>query len=286
MQNVLITGGCGTIGSAFIYTFNNEYHFISLSRNKEKQAALKRKFNHVELCHGSIADSDFLNEVFQKTKPDIVIHAAALKQIDICEKNPSRAIETNILGSLNIIKVAKAHHVPITIGISSDKACESDSVYGHTKNLMERLFLEANDDSSRFMVCRFGNVAGSHGSVIPLWLSQAEKKMPLKITDEKMNRFMFSQNDAALLIQQAISLAKEKKLGCILVKKLKPVNLCDLAKAIAVNGIEVIGKRPGERLNETLVGKNELPYTFINGDMTMIRMEKNQDENTRLDRKS
>ena len=194
---------------------------------------------------------------------------------------PSLALPT-ILGSLNIIKVAKAHHVPITIGISSDKACESDSVYGHTKNLMERLFLEANDDSSRFMVCRFGNVAGSHGSVIPLWLSQAEKKMPLKITDEKMNRFMFSQHDAVFLIQQAIFLARDKKPGCVLLKKLKSVNLYDLAKTIALNGIEVVGKRPGERLNETLVGQSELPYTFVAQDIIMIRMEENKNENTRL----
>src|SRR3990167_1649656 len=127
MKKVLITGGSGTVGSAFIKEFYNQYQFVSYGRNKEKQAALKQQFSKVELCEGSIEDRENLLKVFSRVKPDIVIHTAALKQIEVGEKHPAQAIKTNLLGSLNIIDASKIANVAITIGISSDKACLSNS---------------------------------------------------------------------------------------------------------------------------------------------------------------
>ncbi|PJB10679.1 MAG: hypothetical protein CO120_03610, partial [Gammaproteobacteria bacterium CG_4_9_14_3_um_filter_38_9] len=252
MKKILMTGGSGTVGNAFIKAYYDQYQFISYGRNKEKQAALKSTFKNIDLVIGSIENKNKLIKVFQAVKPDIVIHAAALKYIDIAQKKPSQAIRTNLLGSMNIIEAACSANVPITIGVSSDKACLSNSVYGHTKNLMEHLFFEANNDKNRFICCRFCNVANSAGSVISRWLDLKENDQPLSITDPSMNRFIFLPKDAAKLIYKAIDIAEHKAHGGILLKKVKAVNMLDLACCIS-SDIKIIGKREGERLDETLV---------------------------------
>ncbi|OGT39831.1 MAG: hypothetical protein A3E81_01530 [Gammaproteobacteria bacterium RIFCSPHIGHO2_12_FULL_36_30] len=274
MKKVLITGGSGTVGRAFINTFYDRYSFISYDRNKEKQATLQATFPAVKLITGSIENKEELINTFSTIRPDIVIHAAALKYIDIAEKQPSLAIKINVLGSMNIIDAARIVNVPITIGISSDKACLSNSIYGHTKNLMEHLFLEANDEKNKFIICRFCNVAGSYGSVISRWLDLKSENKTLKITDPKMNRFMFLPKDAANLIQKAIEQSENHLDTGIVIKKVKAVNMFDLASCIS-NNIEIIGKRAGERLNETLISVDEIPFTKIQNEYVLIQREKN-----------
>lgn len=274
MKKVLITGGSGTVGSAFINTFYDRYAFVSYDRNKEKQLALKSIFPEIKLLTGSVENKEALIDAFIKTKPDIVIHAAALKYIDIAEKQPSLAIKINVLGSINVIEAARIANVSITIGISSDKACLSNSVYGHTKNLMEHLFLEANDEKNKFVSCRFCNVAGSYGSVVSRWLELKAANQALKITDPKMNRFMFLPKDAANLIQKAIEISEHNVHASIVVKKVKAVNMFDLARCIS-NNIEMIGKRAGERLNETLISADEIPFTKIENEYVLIQSQKN-----------
>ncbi len=281
MKKVLITGGCGTVGQAFIKEFYNQYEFISLSRNQEKQHILKTNYPDVKLEIASIENSTELTNIFLKTKPDIVIHAAALKQIDVAQKKPSEAIKINVTGSLNVIAASKAANVSITTGISSDKACLSNSVYGHTKSLMEQLFIEANTDQNKFACCRLCNVAGSVGSVIPFWLQLAKANLPLKITDPNMNRFMFSQSDAANLIQKAIDQISKNNGAFILIKKLKAVNMSDLANVLS-SDVETIGKRAGERLDEALISADELPFSTIDGDYVFIGSEKNASNSNQL----
>lgn len=281
MKKVLITGGSGAVGAAFIETYYDKYRFVSLSRNEEKQMILKQRFNKIETFIGSIEDRTDLVNHFLKIKPDIVIHAAALKRIEIAEKQPIQTIKINILGSLNVIEASRIANVPITIGISSDKACLSNSVYGHTKNLMERIFLEAADDNNRFACCRLGNVVGSQGSVIPFWLKLAKDNQALKITSIDMNRFMFLPSETAYLLQKAIETLKEKRNPFVLTKKVKPVNVFDIAKHIS-SRVEVVGKRPGEKLNENLISVNELPFTYLDEEYIYIKTEKNQDKKNRL----
>lgn len=280
-RKVLITGASGAVGHAFIQAYYDQYHFISLSRNQHKQLSLKKKFNKIDIVIGSIEDKSGLINTFQKIKPDIVIHAAALKHIAIAEKNPSEAIKTNIIGSLNIIEASKSANVPITIGISSDKACLSSSVYGHTKNLMEHLFLEASTTTNRFACCRLGNIAGSQGSVIPLWIQAERENKVLNVTSEKMNRFVFMPQDVASLIQMAIIHLEKNDEPFIATQNKKAVNMLDMALTIS-SRINVVGKRPGEKLNENLVSANELPFTYTEDNYVLIRREKNPSYKNRL----
>lgn len=281
MKKVLITGGSGTIGAAFIKEFYRKYQFISYSRNEKKQVALKRTFQDVELYLGSVEDKHALINTFIKVSPDIVIHTAALKHIDTGEKQPAQTVKVNVLGSLNVIEASRIADVPITIGISTAKASGSNSVYGYTKMLMERLFLEANDQRNRFGCCRFGNVAGSHGSVVPLWLNLTQMNQPLTLTDPNMNRFMFSPKDAAYLIQDALDRIQSYSTGCIITKKIKSINMLELAKCISTKW-HIVGKRPGENLDETLISSEELSYTYIEDEHIIIKNETNPSDKNRL----
>lgn len=281
MQKVLITGASGAVGHAFIKAYYDQYHFISLSRNQQKQVSLKKKFDKIETVTGSIEDRTDLITTFQKIQPDIVIHAAALKHIALAEEKPSEAIKTNIVGSLNVIEASKAANVAITIGISSDKACLSSSVYGHTKNLMEHLFLEASTAINKFACCRLGNIAGSQGSVIPLWIKTASENKALCVTSEKMNRFVFMPTDVADIIQTAIVYFEKNQQPFIITKNKKAVNMLDMALSISPR-IDVVGKRPGEKLNENLVSSNELPFTYIEDDYIFLKKEKNVSKKNRL----
>lgn len=281
MRKVLITGASGAVGYAFIQAYLDQYHFISLSRNQQKQALLKKKFNKIDTVIGLVEDRSTLINIFQKMKPDIVIHAAALKHIALAEQKPSEAIKINILGSINVIEAAKAANVPITIGISSDKACLSSSVYGHTKNLMEHLFLEASTAINKFACCRLGNIAGSQGSVIPLWINAVRENKVLNVTSDKMNRFVFMPHDVANIIQMAIVNLEKNSQSFIATQHKKAVNMLDMALSISPK-INIVGKRPGEKLNENLVSVNELPFTYIENNYILIKNEKNVSEKNRL----
>ena len=224
------------------------------------------------------------SEMF-KVQPDIVIHAAALKHINTAEKQPLQAAKINIEGSMNVVEASKICNVPVTIGISTDKACKPDCIYGYTKLLMERIFSDADNLKNRYACCRFGNVAGSHGSVIPFWLSLQEKGERLKLTDPEMNRLMFLPEDAVKLIEKTIELASDIETpgGFVLSKKMKNVNMGKLASAISKT-IEIVGSRPGEKLNEDLISEKEIEYSRLLDDGQHILLEKEINNNlkTRL----
>ena len=283
MKKVFITGGTGTVGKAFISKYYKQYKFYSYARNEKSQVGLKRNFPKIEIIIGGIENASLLTNEISKIKPDIIIHAAALKHVDTAEKQPSQAVLTNVIGSYNLIQAAISSHVKLTVGISTDKACKADNIYGQTKYIMEKLFLEANSSRSKFVCCRFGNVAWSNGSVIPFWLTRKSNQQELLLTDKKMSRLMFSQNDSARLIKKCIE-DSSKEGGFILSKKMKTVNMFKMAKLIS-NKIRVTGLRPGEKLFEDLISEKELPYTYLDGDYIFLRNEINEDINTRLKNK-
>ena len=258
MRKVFITGGSGTVGSTFIEKYYHDFKFYSYCRNEGMQVDLKRKFPDVDIILGSVEDSSSVLHHVSKVSPDIIIHAAALKHVDIAEKQPSLATEVNIIGSFNIIKAAIENGVSTVVGISTDKACNPDNVYGYTKLMMEKMFVDAN-----FICCRFGNVAKSQGSVIPFWIKLNDEGKKLKVTDPEMTRLMFSKSDAAKLINYAVSLSEVGTSGFVLSCMMKSVNLLDLAQVIS-RDIEVVGLRPGEKIHESLVSKKEAPRTEVN----------------------
>ena len=181
-MKVLITGGTGTVGKALISQQDNEY--ISISRNEENIANLRRLYPEVKCYVGNIEDKSLLLRVFKEVKPDVVVHAAAMKHIDLMETNPIAGCNVNVIGSLNVAEASIINDVPITIGVSTDKACLPESVYGASKYIMERVFLNTNTDENRFALTRFANVAHSAGSVLPFWLKLKEAGLPLKLTEK------------------------------------------------------------------------------------------------------
>jgi len=279
-MKVLITGGTGTVGKALISQNDNEY--ISISRNEENIAKLKREYPDVKCYVGNIEDEGLLLRVFKEVKPDVVVHAAAMKHIDLMETNPIAGCNVNVMGSLNVVQASLINDVPITIGISTDKACMAESVYGASKYLMERVFMNTNTDENRFALTRFANVAHSAGSVLPFWLNLYEQKKPLKLTDPNMNRLIFTKEDAASLINRTIDFTRENGGGFVKSYKMKCVNMLDLAKVIS-DDIEIVGKRPGEKTDEDLISEREIARTFVYGDDIHIRMDENEGDN-KLDR--
>jgi UDP-N-acetylglucosamine 4,6-dehydratase/5-epimerase len=281
MKKIFITGGTGTVGKAFIGKYYNDYIFYSFARNEKQQVSLKRTFPKIEIIMGGVENYAHLQTEISKVSPDIIIHAAALKHVDTAEKQPSQAIESNIIGSLNVIRSAINSKVKLTIGISTDKACSPDNVYGQSKYLMERMFLEADSELNRFVCCRFGNVAMSSGSVIPFWLTRKKESLPLLLTHTDMTRLMFSQTEAAELIQTCIEFSRIEG-GFICSKLMKSVNMLELANLIS-DDIEVVGIRPGEKLYENLISESELPYTKIKKDnYILIKAKINKEIKTRL----
>ena len=279
-KRVLITGGSGTIGRAFIRNYYNDLiSFYSLSRNENAQVELARDYPKIPLQFlGNIEDKLTVYRAFEEIKPDIVIHAAAVKHINLAEEQPIHTCNVNIIGSINVIEAAIRTDVPTVVAISTDKACSSESVYGDTKSLMERCFLDANTTRNRFSVCRFANVAHSNGSVLPFWLKMKSQGKQITLTDPKMNRLMFTQTDAARLIHRTIKYTEKNGGGFISSYKMKCVNMLDLAKVISED-IAIVGKRPGEKTDEDLIAEHELPYTYVRGNDIHIRMEKNEGVN-------
>lgn len=260
-KKVFITGASGTVGKAFIKEYYNLYDIYSYSRNEKSQVALKREFPNVEIIIGSIEDIHTLDCAIANLDIDVMIHAAALKHVDTAEKQPSQAIKINLLGTLNILEICQKYNIKKVIGISTDKACSPDNVYGMSKYLMEKLFEEYHSPNLNTVCCRFGNVAWSNGSVLPFWLNVKESNKPLPITDIDMTRLIFTSKEAARLINKSITLADDLDSFFILSKKMKACKMVDLASLIS-NETTIIGLRPGEILSEDLISSKEVKYAY------------------------
>jgi len=286
-RTVLITGGSGTVGQAFIKQYRHEFVFYNISRNETYIQKLKNRFPEVHSFVSDVQDLDHLSTLFLKIKPDIVIHAAALKHVDYAELNPSRTVEINILGSLNVAKASVRANVPIVVGISTDKACQPENIYGYSKKILEQTFLEHFNDQSRFVCTRFANVACSNGSVIPYWIECARKGEILKLTDSRMNRLMFTSQDAAVLIRRGIQLAEKATQPFVICSVMKSVGMLELANQISSEfgdgrKPEIVGMRPGEKLNETLVSQQELSNAYYTEDAKYIILHSDEFGKTRV----
>lgn len=281
-KKVLITGGSGTVGRAFIERYLDEYKFYSYSRNEKMQFSLKRSFKDVEIIMGSVEDRSNLFRAVREIRPDIIIHAAAIKHIQTGEKDPIQTSKVNILGSLNILEAAEEYRIPKVIGISTDKACQPKGNYGYSKRYMEKMFQQASSPESKFAACRFGNVTHSSGSVLPFWLNLVSQSKNLLLTHPECNRFMFSRRSAAELIHKSLEILDLHPGGFVISKNMKTVNMLELAKSIQ-DGVDIVGLRENEKLNETLISEEELPHTYIyENEYIILRGDKNPNLDTRL----
>lgn len=255
---VFITGGSGFLGRGIMRRALSENwpcDFTVYSRDEYKQDLCRRKFPRARYVLGDTRDRENLSSAL--VGHDIVIHAAALKYIPEAEMNVGECIGTNILGTMSLISACRDSGVSKVVGISTDKAVSPVNVYGMTKALQERLFMEiASRSDIRFTSCRYGNVVGSTGSVIPIFMYQKAKFNRLQVTDPDMTRFWISVDDAINLILLALS--DDRMNGSIVIPKPKAMTLMGVATAVAgLTTIDVIGPRPGEKTHESLLSLHE-----------------------------
>ncbi|MEW6715912.1 MAG: UDP-N-acetylglucosamine 4,6-dehydratase (inverting) [Chloroflexota bacterium] len=264
---VLVTGGTGSFGKKFLEVMLDDFHpakLIIFSRDELKQHEMRMAgFDHPSLRYfiGDVRDLPRLRRAMHGV--DIVVHAAALKQVPACEYNPMEAIKTNILGSGNVIEAAIDMGVQKVMALSTDKAVNPVNLYGATKLAAEKLFIQSNNYASgtatRFSCVRYGNVVGSRGSVIPLFIKQREDGR-LSITDKRMTRFWISLEQGVRFVIQCI---EQMHGGEVFVPKIPSMKVIDLAMAIAPGAeIEIVGIRPGEKLHELLISEDETRWTL------------------------
>lgn len=265
-KTVLITGGTGSFGRAFLkyaLSFFPDVSVIVYSRDEMKQWDLSfeyEKDERVRFLLGDVRDFARLSEAFRGV--DYVVHAAAVKIVPLAEYNPRECISTNIDGSLNVIKAAIENEVEAVVALSTDKASSPINLYGASKLVSDKLFVAANYQNShgttRFGVVRYGNVMGSRGSVIPFFLSLKSNKLP--ITDPAMTRFMISLNQAVDLVICAFDTMLG---GEIFVKKIPSMRLTDIAEAVRPDcDLNIIGLRPGEKKHEQMIAAEESESTY------------------------
>ncbi len=273
---VLITGGTGSFGKKFIQVMLKEYHpekIIIYSRDELKQYEMQNSgINDPRLRYfiGDVRDLDRMKRAFQGV--DIVVHAAALKQVPACEYNPFEAVKTNILGTENVIDAALDMGVKKVLAISTDKAVNPVNLYGVTKLAAEKLVIQSNSYAggreTRLSCVRYGNVVGSRGSVVPVFLKQRASGR-LTVTDERMTRFWISLEQGVHFVIRCI---EQMHGGEVFVPKIPSMNVKDLAAAVAPEAeIAYTGIRPGEKLHEVLISEDEARNTVEFDDMFIVQ---------------
>lgn len=259
--NIIITGGSGSLGTAILERAERENwtaRFTVIARNESKMNLVRRRFPRVNCVVGDVRDRDHLTVLFKGQ--DYIIHAAAIKIVPVAEANPREAVLTNIIGSENVAQAAVEAGVRRVVGISTDKAC-GPTYYGLTKRLMEGIFRQANRwGNTEFVLCRYGNVLGSSNSVVPFFMKQKEDNVPFTITDFDMTRFWLSMEQAVDLVLYTLRTANA---GVIVVPKAPAMPVADLARVIDPEREQIeIGIRPGERLHEMLIVREEALHTI------------------------
>jgi UDP-N-acetylglucosamine 4,6-dehydratase len=268
-KSILITGGTGSFGKAFISHLLKSYPKINrlaiYSRDENKQFEMQKKFSTTKYkCLryfiGDVRDSERLNIALRKI--DYVVHAAAMKQVPASEYNPSEAIKTNIIGAQNVIKASLQNNINKVLFLSTDKACSPINLYGATKLCAEKLFLtakkNATDFKTQFTILRYGNVNASRGSVMPLFIEKS-KSGTIPITHKDMTRFSITMKQAIEMVLWGL---KNLDHGQILIPKIPSYKILDLAKVFDNCKHEIIGIRHGEKTHEDLIGKAESLYAL------------------------
>ena len=281
---VLVTGGTGSFGRRFVETVLERWSprkLIVYSRDELKQHDMQidlaerfgpEKTQALRFFLGDVRDRERMSLAFRGV--DIVIHAAALKQVPAAEYNPSECVHTNVLGAENVVWAALYNRVTQVVALSTDKACNPVNLYGATKLASDKTFVAANnlsgDIGTRFAVVRYGNVAGSRGSVGPLFrrlLDRGATELP--ITDVRMTRFWITLNQGVDFVLSSLDLMRG---GEIFVPKIPSMKITDLASAMAPQaGVKVVGIRPGEKLHEMMISQDDARNTVDIGDRYVIQ---------------
>ena len=293
-KTILVTGGTGSMGKTFVRRvltseMGTPKKIIVMSRDEGKQHNMRLSYLHKKSSTDEVVYNNFKNlvqfyigdvrnysDVVNAVKgTDIVINAAALKQVPTCEYFPVQALETNCMGAFNISRAIREHDLPVhtVVGVSTDKACKPINVMGMTKALQERIFISANimAPATRFLCVRYGNVMASRGSVVPLFHDQIKSGGPVTITDVGMTRFLLSLDQAVDTVFKALL---DGKAGEIIVPRAPAALMTDVAKVlIGTRNIEttVTGIRPGEKLHEIMVSDEEALYAEQRGEYFAIR---------------
>jgi UDP-N-acetylglucosamine 4,6-dehydratase (inverting) len=266
-STVLITGGTGSFGNTFVPMTLEKYNpkkIIIYSRDEMKQWEMAKKFQNDERVRffiGDVRDRERLYRALDGV--EYVVHAAATKIVPTAEYNPFECVKTNITGAMNLIDACIDKGVKRCVALSTDKASQPVNLYGATKLCSDKLFIAGNSyagvKNTRFSIVRYGNVMGSRGSVIPLFIEQV-KNGEVTITDERMTRFMISLEQGVELVWHAFD---DMEGGEIYVKKIPSMKLTDIASAVSETAKQkIIGVRPGEKLHEQMIGFEDSPYTY------------------------
>ena len=275
-ESILVTGGTGSFGKKFVEIMLREYQpqrLVIFSRDELKQHEMRTSgFDHASLRYfiGDVRDVERLNRALSGVT--VVVHAAALKQVPACEYNPFEAIQTNIMGGRNVIDAAIDQGVRRILALSTDKAVNPINLYGATKLCAEKVFVQANayagKKNTRFSCARYGNVVGSRGSVIPIFLEQ-RRRGKITITDPRMTRFWLTLEQGVKFVIRCL---EQMHGGEIFVPKIPSMRLIDLAETVAPGcQVEYIGIRPGEKLHEVLLSEDESRQTLETEDMYVIQ---------------
>lgn len=279
-KTLLITGGTGSFGNAVLQHFINtdigEIRIFSRDEKKQEDMRIDLKSDKLNFIIGDVRDYNSINSAMRGV--DYVFQAAALKQVPSCEFYPMQAVQTNILGSENVLEAAAANNVSRVVVLSTDKAVYPINTMGMSKAIMEKLAIsKARDprmEKNNGIICatRYGNVMASRGSIIPLFIKQIKEGKPLTITEPEMTRFMMSLKDSVSLVLFAFENAEP---GDIFVQKSPAATILTLAEALkelfnATNEINIIGSRHGEKMYETLCGKEEMSKAFDLGNYYRI----------------
>ena len=278
-KTLLVTGGTGSFGRAFVRALLDRHgvrRVIVYSRDELKQHEMRVAFGddrRLQFFIGDVRDEDRLRRAFEAA-PDVVVHAAALKQVPACEFNPFEAIKTNVYGAQNVINAAIDTGVPKVLALSTDKAVNPINLYGATKLCAEKLFVQGNSYAggrgTRFSCTRYGNVVGSRGSVIPVFTEQRATGR-VTVTDERMTRFWLTLDQGVAFVLTSI---ERMKGGEVFIPRIPSMGIMDLAAAVAPGcSVEVTGIRPGEKLHECLMSVDEARHARAFDDFFVVLPE-------------
>jgi len=282
-KSILVTGGTGSFGKEYIKFLIKKYknlkRLVIFSRDELKQSQMaeefsEKKFPFIRYFLGDVRDLQRLTRALDRI--DLVVHAAALKQVPLAEYNPIEFIKTNVYGAQNIIEAALSNKIKKVIALSTDKACSPINLYGATKLCSDKLFIAANNyvgGNTQFSIVRYGNVFGSRGSIIPLALKCKEEKKIFSITNDKMTRFNISLKHGVQLVDWA---SKNLIGGEILIPKISSYNLKDLINAVGIKKYKLTGIRKGEKLHEEMISPADSNTTYDIGKNFIILPDNNK----------
>ena len=270
-SKILVTGGTGSLGQELVRKLAADNHVVVYSRNEERQYLMKQRLGAANISYliGDVRDQEMLEYAMHGC--EYVIHAAAMKDLIMCEAQPTQTCLNNIEGTKAVIRaVRNVPGIKKAVAVSTDKAASPSSVYGCSKYIMEKLFEEADRVSdATFLSVRFGNMINSSGALISVWKNNPQMHADIKLTHPEIARFFFTISDGADTVLQAMSVGRG---GEVFIKKMKKARIFNILRQITGRrDFEIMGLFPGEKVHEELVSQNEVHYCFEFGDYYVLR---------------